>query len=216
MSGVELKSKPLAAPAGARAALRPRPRILPVLVTLAVVAVAAWFGWQAWQFYMGAPWTRDGAVRVYVVTIAPEVAGRIVALPVRDNQFVHKGDLLLEIDPTDYRIAVRLAEAAVAQAQAVAQNAQAESDRRQSLDLLAVTVEEKQTYASRALSAQASYQQAQANLDTARVNLDRTQIRSPVNGYVTNLLAQLGDYANIGQIKISVVNAQFLLGGRLF
>ena len=40
-----------------------------------------------------------------------------------------------------------------------------------------------------------------------RVNLDRTQIQPPVNGYVTNLLAQLGDYANIGQIKISLVDA---------
>jgi Biotin-lipoyl like len=39
---------------------------------------------------MGAPWTRDGAVRAYVVTIAPEVDGRIVELPVADNQFVHK------------------------------------------------------------------------------------------------------------------------------
>ena len=154
-----------------------------------MVGAAAWLGWQTWQVYMGAPWTRDGAVRAYVVTIAPEVAGRIVGLPVRDNQLVHKGDLLVEIDPIDYRIAVRMAEAAVAQTKAVAEDAEAKSQRRQKLDLLAVTAEEKQSYASRAISAQASYQQALANLDTARVNLDRTQIQSPVNGYVTNLLA---------------------------
>jgi hypothetical protein len=73
--------------------------------------------------YMGAPWTRDGTVRVYVVTMAPEVAGCIVELPVKDNQFVHKGDLLMVIDPTDYKIAVRLNEAAVQQAKANAQNA---------------------------------------------------------------------------------------------
>ena len=125
----------------------------------------------------------------------------ITALPVRDNQLVRKGDLLLEIDPTNYAIGVRLSEAAVAEAKAIAENAQAESERRQRLDLLAVTVEEKQSYASRAASAQASYQQALANLDNARVNLERTQIRSPVNGYVTNLLAQLGDYANVGQMS---------------
>jgi multidrug resistance efflux pump len=53
--------------------------------------------------------------------------------------------------------------------------------------------------ASSAFSAQAVYQQTLANLDHARVNLERTKIRSPVNGYVTNLLAQLGDYANVGQ-----------------
>jgi len=44
-------------------------------------------------------------------------------------------------------------------------------------------------------------------LDQARVNLERTQIRSPVNGWVTNLLAQLGDYATVGQNEISLVDA---------
>ena len=59
-----------------------------------------------WDAYMGAPWTRDGTVRAYVVTMAPEIEGRIVELPVADNQLVHKGDLLMVIDPTNYRIAV--------------------------------------------------------------------------------------------------------------
>ena len=111
------------------------------------------------------------------------------------------------IDPTNYKIAVSLAEAAVQQAQANAQNIEREAKRRQKLTTLAVTVEEKQTYASNALASQAQLQQAQANLDQARVNLERTEIRSPVNGWVTNLLAQLGDYATVGQDKISVVDA---------
>jgi multidrug resistance efflux pump len=51
------------------------------------------------------------------------------------------------------------------------------------------------------------YQQALANRDQAPVNLERTQVRSPVNGWVTNLLAQLGDYANVGQNIIFVVDA---------
>ncbi len=156
---------------------------------------------------MGAPWTRDGTVRDYVVTMAPEVAGRIVELPVADNQFVHKGDLLMLIDPINYRIAVNLAEAAVQQAQVNAQNAAREAERRQNLSTLEVTVEEKQTYESTAVATQAQYQQALANLAQARVNLGRTEIRSPVNGWVTNLLAQLGDYATVGQNEISVVDA---------
>jgi multidrug resistance efflux pump len=180
--------------------------IIPVLITLGTVAVAAVLGWQTWQVYMGAPWTRDGQVRAYVVTMAPEVAGRIVKLPVVDNQFVHKADLLMTIDPTNYRIAVSMAEAAVQQAQVNAENLQNESKRRQELTTLSTSIEEKQTYASNAQGAQAAYQQAVANLDQARVNLERTEIRSPVNGYVTNLLAQLGDYATIGQRIISLVD----------
>jgi multidrug resistance efflux pump len=173
MSEVETKSKretPGDSPAAVwspepptRDRPRRRLRILPLLITLATIAVAVALGWAMWEAYMGAPWTRDGTVRAYVVTMAPEVAGHIVELPVADNQFVHKGDLLMVIDPTNFKIAVSLAEAAV--------------------------------------------QQAQANLDQARVNLERTQIRSPVNGWVTNLLAQLGDYANVGQNEISLVDA---------
>ncbi|MBV8398334.1 MAG: biotin/lipoyl-binding protein, partial [Acetobacteraceae bacterium] len=116
-----------------------------------MVTSAAVFGRAMWDVYMEAPWTRDGTVRVYVVTMAPEVAGRIVELRVADNQFVHKGDLLMVIDPTDYRIAVSLAEAAVQRAQANAQNAAREARRRQELSTLAVTVEQQQTFAANAV-----------------------------------------------------------------
>jgi len=217
MSDVETKSKREAAADSPAAVWSPEPtpretprrrlRILPLLITLATIAVAAVLGRAMWDAYMGAPWTRDGTVRAYVVTMAPEVSGHIVELPVADNQFVHKGDLLMVIDPTNYKIAVSLAEAAVQQAQVNAQNAEREAKRREELTQLAVTKEEKQTYASTALATQAQYQQAQANLDQARVNLERTEIRSPVNGWVTNLLAQLGDYATVGTNEISVVDA---------
>jgi RND family efflux transporter MFP subunit len=146
-------------------------------------------------------------VRVYVVTIAPEVAGRIVELPVADNQLVRKGDLLMVIDPTNFRIAVRQGEAAVDQAKAAAMNAQAQSDRRQKLDNSAVSDEVKETFASNALSTAAVHEQAVANLEQARVNLARTRIVSPVNGYVTNLQAQTGDYVTVGQNRISLVDA---------
>ncbi|MBV8108355.1 MAG: HlyD family secretion protein, partial [Hyphomicrobiales bacterium] len=56
-------------------------------------------------------------------------------------------------------------------------------------------------------SAEASLAHANAQRSQARVNLRRTQIQSPVNGWVTNLLAQLGDYANVGQVKITLVDA---------
>ena len=217
MSDVETKAKREAAVAAPAAVWSPEPtpreaprrrlRIIPFVITLATIAVAGALGWAMWNAYMGAPWTRDGTVRAYVVTMAVEVSGYIVELPVADNQFVHKGDLLMVIDPTNYKIAVSLAEAAVQQAQANAENAEREAKRRQELSNLAATVEEKQTFASNALATQAQLQQAQANLAQARVNLERTQIHSPVNGWVTNLLAQLGDYATVGMNEISLVDA---------
>jgi multidrug resistance efflux pump len=182
-------------------------RTVPLLITLVTTVLAVVLGSAMWDSYMSAPWTRDSTVRTYVVTMAPEVAGRIVELRVADNQFVHKGDLLLVIDPTNFKIALQLADAAVVQAQATAQNAQREAERRRKLDDLSVSVEQKQDFNANAVAAQAQYQQAVANRDQAKVNLERTQIRSPVNGWVTNLLAQLGDYATVGRSEISIVDA---------
>ena len=213
---------------------------------------------------MGAPWTRDATVRAYVVTMAPEVAGRIVELPVIDNKYVRKGDLLMVIDPTNYRIAVSQAEAAVQQAQASVQNidaqmtvqqaqisaSQAQLDQAQAALVFAQQQAARyQTWRRKAgapfrmpssshrscisrrrrcrlrrrtstwrsgrcealkaqrLSAEASLAQAKAQLHQAQVNLERTRIVSPVDGYVTNLLAQLGDYVNVGVNTISLVDA---------
>jgi hypothetical protein len=55
-----------------------------------------------------------------------------------------------------------------------------------------------------------------ATLRQARVNPERTRIVSSVDGYVTNLLVQLGDYMNVGGYAISVVEANSVLGRRIF
>ena len=128
-------------------------RIISLLLTLVTTGAAVVLGWAMWGAYMAAPWTRDGTVRTYVVTMAPEVAGRIVELSAVDNQFVQKGDLLLVIDPTNYKIALQLADAAVDQAQATAQNAQREAERRRKLDDLSVSVEQKQVFDANAVAA---------------------------------------------------------------
>ena len=239
-------------------------RLLPFMVTLSAVAIAVVLGRAMWNAYMGGPWTRDGTVRANVVTMAPEVSGRIAELPIADNQFVHKGDMLMVIDPTNYRIAVSLAEAAAHQAQASIQNidaqvsvqqaqisaAEAQLDRTQAALVFAQqqagryqalaqkgvgTVQNAQQFTSelrqqeaavtaalqnlnlaqrqieslkaQRMGAEASLEQAEAHLRQAKVDLDRTRILSPADGYVTNLLAQLGDYANVGVNAVSVVDA---------
>jgi RND family efflux transporter MFP subunit len=181
--------------------------VVPVLVTTIALVLACICVWAAWRAYIAAPWTRDGTVRAYVVTIAPEVSGRVVQLPITDNQLVQKGDLLMVIDPTDYGIAVAQAQAAADQAKATAENAGREAERRAKLTTLEASDEEKQTYRSNAAAAEAALRLAVANLARARVDLERTTIRSPVNGYVTNLQVQTGDYAISRQRAIALVNA---------
>lgn len=182
-------------------------RALPALLTLIGLGLAALAGWAAWDAYVASPWTRDGTVRAYVVTVTPEVSGRIVQLPVSDNQLVKAGDLLMVIDPTDFAIAVEQAQAEADQAKADAENAQRESARRAQLSDLSTSIEEQQTYRSRAIAADAASRRAVALLAQARVNLERTTLRSPVDGFVTNLQIRLGDYATAGTSVISVVDA---------
>src|ERR1700730_14934157 len=107
MSSVELRSEHTTQSDGSdvpphvtrdRDNINSRMRVAAILIPLCPPQPAVLLAWATWQIYMGSPWTRDGTVRAYVVTMAPEVAGRIVRLPADDNQLVHKGGVLFEID----------------------------------------------------------------------------------------------------------------------
>jgi RND family efflux transporter MFP subunit len=217
MSNIELKSEHarqgdghgvLRRIASDRDNIKSRIRVAPLLITLGTVAVAAILAWTTWQTYMGAPWTRDGTVRAYVVTMAPEVVGRIIKLPVADNQFVHRGDELFEIDPADYRIALEEAEAQAQRDGAALDYARANENRKASLTKEGwASTDIYQQTTSTLHQSEAIVALDKAAIAKAQLDLRRTVIRSPVNGYVTNLLARLGDYATIGQRLISVVDA---------
>src|SRR3979409_2222771 len=188
--------------------IKPRMRVVPILITLGTVAAAILLAWATWQVYMGSPWTRDGTVRAYVVTMAPEVAGRIVKLPLADNQFVHKGDVLFEIDPADYRIALEQAQAQAQRDGAALDYARANEGRQATLEGEGwVSKNIYQQVASTMHQLQAAVAVDRAAIAKAQLDLSRVVVRSPVNGYVTNLLAQLGDYASVGQKLIALVDA---------
>jgi multidrug resistance efflux pump len=57
-----------------------------------------------------------------------------------------------------------------------------------------------------AVQAKAASEAAQQQVPQAEINLRRTQVRSPVNGYVTNLLMRVGDFAHEGATNISVID----------
>ena len=177
------------------------------IATAIIFAVAILVGRALWVHYMDEPWTRDGRVRAEVVNIAPDVSGAVVELPVRDNQFVHKGDLLMQIDPSHYQIAVEQAEAAVAARKAELTMKLDDAKRRADMDSQVVSQENRENASHTANSAQAQYQQAIAALDAAKLNLERTRVIAPVDGYITNLQVFQGDYAISGQAKLAVVDS---------
>ncbi|MDD2837801.1 MAG: biotin/lipoyl-binding protein, partial [Sulfuricurvum sp.] len=73
-------------------------KLIRYVITFSVVSLAVFLGLMLWHNYMNSPWTRDGRVRADVVMIAPDVSGLVSQVNVVDNQFVHKGDILFEID----------------------------------------------------------------------------------------------------------------------
>ncbi|MEH3021844.1 MAG: HlyD family secretion protein [Pseudomonas oryzihabitans] len=182
-------------------------KLFGVLFTLLVVCLALILGRLLWVHYMNDPWTRDGRVRAEVVTIAPDVAGLVTEIAVRDNQWVNKGDLLLQIDPEHYEIAVHQAEASVAARKATLAMRQQNARRRADIDSLVVSRENREDASAAALAAEADLRQAQAQLEAARLNLKRTRVLAPVDGYVTNLSVFKGDYAAAGAPKLAVIDA---------
>jgi membrane fusion protein (multidrug efflux system) len=97
------------------------PAAKPVLFLVAIVAVVlvAWFWWESrhWES------TDDAQVDGYIYPISARVDGHVNAVNYDDGQFVHKGDVLVTIDPTDYTVALERARADYQDAQAQAEAA---------------------------------------------------------------------------------------------
>jgi multidrug resistance efflux pump len=180
--------------------------LLRKLATAGIAVVAVLSALVAWDQYNAAPWTRDGNVRVQVANVAPQISGQIKELRVVDNQFVHKGDILYVIEPFDFEVALRAYKASLQQKIADRDVKDLQAERRQRLSDLAVSTEEKQTYQGNAVQAAAVVDTAQEQVKQAEINLRRTEVRSPVNGFVTNLLLRVGNYAVQGTSNISVVD----------
>ncbi|MCY1270360.1 p-hydroxybenzoic acid efflux pump subunit AaeA [compost metagenome] len=180
--------------------------VFSVLATLIILVVAVLIGRSLWIHYMDSPWTRDGRVRAEVINVAADVSGLVVEVPVRDNQEVKKGDLLLQIDPRHYQIAVQQAEALAASRKATLDMRRANARRRAAMDNRVVSRESMDDASNTAAAAEADYQQALASLAAAHLDLERTRVLAPVDGYVTNLAVHAGDYARAGEAKLAVVD----------
>src|SRR3984957_2353385 len=178
-----------------------------VIGTLIIAVIGVVAGVKLWQHYTLSPWTRDGRVVANSVTIAAEVSGRIVDIRVRENQFVKKGAVLFIIDQSTYQAALQSAEATVASNLATMDLQQSNAARGHRLTKLSISDEQLEDLDLQAKAAEANYQQALAARDNAKINFDRTIVYAPVNGYVTNLVLDQGDYAEIGKAVMAVVDS---------
>lgn len=182
-------------------------RFARVVLTLVIVAAGCVGGYELWDYYMLSPWTRDARVQADVVTIAPDVSGFVDELRIKDNQFVHKGDVLFVLDRARYQRALAMAVANVAARKADMENSEQQAARRVRLTNLSISDEARENAILTANSAAAAYQQALADRSTAQLNLDRTVVRAPVNGFVTNLTLDVGQYAAVGSKVMALIDS---------
>ena len=180
--------------------------VVRVGLTLAIAGAAAFSGVQLWRHYVLSPWTRDGRVVADSVTVAAEVGGRIVDIRVRENEYVRRGDILFTIDPATFKAALDSAKANVASTLATMEMRESNAARGHKLSRLSISEEAQQDLDLEARTAEANYQQALAVRENAEINFARTVVHSPVNGYVTNLVLDVGDFADTGKPVLAVVD----------
>src|SRR5215469_5535653 len=100
-------------------ARRKRRRNLVILIA-AVVVIAA--GLLLWRYLGSYESTDDAQADVHLYPVSARISGYVIRVNVEDNQWVHQGDLLVEIDPTDYQVALTQAQANLANAEATARS----------------------------------------------------------------------------------------------
>nr|MEE4266958.1 efflux RND transporter periplasmic adaptor subunit [Candidatus Krumholzibacteria bacterium] len=150
------------------------------------------------------------------VDVSANAMGTIVHLAVVEGQMVKAGDLLLEIDPSEYRAAVQALESAISSARADLQLAEASLEQAEQMfgiknelfgeglaseeELIAARTTKK-VEAARVLAARHRIAQTQANLDSARHDLSKVTISAPMTGVITRLNVEEGENAIMGTLN---------------
>jgi multidrug efflux system membrane fusion protein len=140
-----------------------------------------------------------------MVSIQPQVSGRITRIHFADGADVKTGQVLFTIDPRPYQAQVNAAEANVGQAKAALELARINFDRVASVtDPRAVSRQDYDAKKNAVAVAEAQVKQHQAALESARLNLDYCTIRSPIDGRAGQRLVDLGNVvsANSGSLLV--------------
>ena len=156
-----------------------------------VVILGLLVGTGYWLYARQFESTDDAFIDGDIVQVSPKVSAYVKKIYVNNNQLVHKGDLLVELDPTDYEVKLEQAKAQLATAQSQHGAAQANVD-----------LTEKTTSASRST--------ASSNVETAKNNVEQTRLAagSKQSQISQAQAAARTAQANLGQIRAQVPQAE--------
>ncbi len=179
------------------------------LTIFAVVAVlAAVAGIWYLMSSLNAVSTDDANIAGRVYTVATKIPGTAKTVNVRDNQKVKKNELLLEIDPADYKLQVNEAQANLDIRKSLLDQALRNKDRAESLSKRqAISQARYEDILTAYKVAQAQVGAAEAQLKIARLNLGYTKIYAPADGYVAEKSVEAGNQVMPGQALMAVVSS---------
>lgn len=178
-----------------------------VLFLVFVLLMATGFAVH-WVMNTGKESTDDAIIEAHTIPISPKVSGYIVALNVRDNQQVKKGDVLVEIDPRDYALRLDAAKARLVSAQVEANNAGVNARRAIAIGKAAGAQKDIDNAVAAEATAKAAEDAARVEVAIAQKNLDDSKIIAPEDGVITMRNAEQGGYATPGQQLFMLVGME--------
>jgi multidrug resistance efflux pump len=184
-------------------------KIIKILLTFAILATAGFFAYNKFRDYIENPWTRDGQVRTQVIQVAPRVTGMVTKIYVEDNQRVKTGDLLFEIDPSQYQLKLKQAEARLQRTLESAKGKKIEFERVKNIydkDRGAVSQKDLVRNETNYYKALADIETNEEAVNTAKLNLSYTKVYAEVDGYVSNINFQIGTQASANHPILALVD----------
>ena len=187
------------------------------LLTLAILGSAVFFAYNKYKAYMNNPWTRDGQVRTQVIQVTPRVNGMVTKIHVIDNQKVKIGNILFEIDPSQYQVKLNQAEARLQRTREAAKGTKIEFERVKNIyskDKGAVSQKDLVRKETNYYKSLADIDASKEAVNTAKLNLSYTKVYAEVDGYVSNINFQIGSQATANKAILALVdeNAYWVFG----
>jgi len=184
-------------------------KIIKLLLTLTILGTAGFFAYNKYRVYIDNPWTRDGQVRTQVIQVTPRVNGMVTKIHVSDNQKVKIGDLLFEIDPSQYDVKLKQAEARLQRTLEAAKGTKIEFERVKNIyakDKGAVSQKDMVRNETNYYKSLADIDSSEESVNTAKLNLSYTKVYAEVDGYVSNINFQIGSQASAGHPILALVD----------
>ena len=192
-------------------------KLLKILLTLAILGAGLFFAYHKYINYIENPWTRDGQVRTQVIQVTPRVNGMVIKIHVVDNQKVKKGNLLFEIDPSQYQVKLNQAQARLTRTKEAAKGTKIEFERVKNIyakDKGAVSQKDLVRNETNYYKSLADIDSSEEQVNTAKLNLSYTKVFAEVDGYVSNINFQIGSQASANKPILALVdeNAYWVFG----